>query len=167
MTNKYTPTVSQNFDLGEFISPDIVSHVDASVRSVADDILEHGIEAEEFDKVFSPGTEEAGISDMTVEYAVPSMDPDKFIVYEPPSAPNIPDLSDAAPVIASQEEAVPAHEEIIVEIPQVSRYNSDMMKVKLDTLFFDRKFRDNVRVNILIAILVVVLAMLLVYLLTQ
>jgi len=205
-----TPTLSQSFDIGDFIAPDILSVVDAGVRAVAADIIERGGLAGDIERIIDLRTATPIISDESLSGLVPSMNPDEFMPYEQPKAPVMYgfdefEANDAPeePVLEMEPETEPAfeaedaaeepvvtkfdtfdidvkipdlgnieqtaalvQEDIVIEIPEVSRFNANLFKVKRDTLWFDEKFKSRVRLGILITVIVVVEALLIIYLLT-
>jgi len=57
-------------------------------------------------------------------------------------------------------------EDISLEMPEVSRFNANLFKVKLDTMWFNREFLGSVRLIILIAIIAFVNVILIMYLLS-
>jgi len=204
-------TLSQSFDIGDFIAPDILSVVDATVRAAADDILERGGLVEDIDRIIDLRAAAPYISDASLGGAVPSMNPDEFMPYERPKAPVMTGFDEIAAaailkVSYTQEEpdfetetmteemdedtvtagadtlevdvkipdlgriektAAMIEEDMIVEMPELSRYNANLLKVKLDTLRFDREFMMKLRFTIIIAAIAVVNIFLIYYLLTH
>ena len=204
-------TLSQSFDIGDFIAPDILSVVDASVRAAADDILERDGLVGDINRIIDLRADTPYISDSSLGGLVPSMNPDEFMPYERPQAPIMTGFDeiaaaailkvaavDSEPVsefesgsIGEDEEPVMTEvdtfdvdvkipdlgdieqtadlvqEDIIVEIPEVSRFNANLFKVKLDTLRFDREFMTKVRFIIIIAAIAAVNVLLIYYLLVH
>jgi len=206
----HTLTLSQSFDIGDFIAPDILSVVDASVRAAADNILERDGLVEDIGRIIDLRTDTPYIADALLGGLVPSMDPNVFLPYEKPKAPvmagfedfetaeivldepqaetefeaePLPDLEDEAGMPAAAEidrvdvdvkipdlgnieqTAALVQDGIVIDIPEVSRYNANLFKVKMDTLRFDEKFKTRMRL-IIIAIVAVIEALLIIYLLT-
>jgi len=89
---KFTETLSQTFDIGDFIEPDILSVVDASVRNLSDDILAHANLATDLEKTFKVKAHLFSIRDEILEGSVPPSNPDEFMPYELPGVPVIPDF---------------------------------------------------------------------------
>jgi len=204
-------TLSQSFDIGDFIAPDILSVVDATVRAAADDILERDGLVDDIGRIIDLRAAAPYISDASLGGSVPSMNPDEFMPYERPKAPvmtgfdeiaaaailkvsdtqtepdpeteaeaediveetatvsvetldvdvNIPDLG------RIEKTAALIEEDMIVEMPELSRYNANLLKVKFDTLRFDREFMIKLRFSIIIAAIAVVNVFLIYYLLTH
>ena len=205
-----TPTLSQSFDIGDFIAPDILSVVDASVRAAAADILERGGLVGDMERIIDLRADAPSISDSILDGLVPSMNPDEFMPYDRPEAPLMvgfeefetdliqdePEIEpefiiEAAPLAedVAEEPAVSevdsvdveviipdlgriehtadlVEDDIVVEIPEVSRFNANLFKVKMDTLRFDKKFKARMRLIIIIAVIAIVEAILIIYLLT-
>ena len=82
-----TKTLSQSFDIGDFIAPDILSVVDASVRASAADILDRGGLVDDIERIIDLRTAEPRISDISLGGQVPSMNPDEFMSYDLPKEP--------------------------------------------------------------------------------
>lgn len=204
-------TLSQNFDIGDFIPPDILSVVDAGVRAAAVDIIQREGLKGDLERIVDLRAESFSISDMSIGGLVPSMDPDEFMPYEKPNMPVMtwfdeftaaaaPQKSGAAPELlvstafsheesdnalaaagfdpvdidvkitdlASIEETTAKIQEgMAIEIPEVSNFNANLFKVKMDTLRFDRKFLKRVYLVIVIAFIAVVELLLIIYLLSQ
>ena len=209
-------SLSQSFDIGDFIPPDILIAVDASTREAAADILERDGLTADIERIIDLRTDTPSIQDSMLSALVPSMNPDEFILYDRPKPPEMTGFDEYGPVIPSSEppeeaeppadEAPPESEpeaepeivepflaeydlvdvritipdlgkiehtgdmvedDIIVEMPEVSRYNANLLKVKLDTLRFDREFIIRVRLVSVIVILAVAIALLVTYLLTH
>ena len=92
MRYKYTETLSQTFDIGDFIEPDILSVVDASVQKAGADILARANLANDLEKTFHVKTHIVHVSDAILEGSVPPSNPDDFLIYDPPDMPVIPDF---------------------------------------------------------------------------
>jgi len=185
------PTLSQSFDTGDFIPPDILSIVDAGVRAAAADIIERGGLAADIERIIDPRTVVPRIPDAGFGDRVPSMDPDEFMPYKRPEAPVIsifgePDGEDGTraatgavmdiesrlteididipEVILYREEAPLTAEDITSEIPQISRYDANLLKLRIDTWRFNKALSDRVNRLIWIAGLSAVVIFLIVYL---
>ena len=198
MTRLYT--LSQTFDIGDFIAPDIRAVVDANVRAAAADVIESGGLSGELEKVFVLRMNTPAIPDDDFGGSVPSMNPDEFMPYVKPKAPvivgfdsvtvssaqydlkpekeyateiSVDDDFDSVgldvgiPDLAMIEQAADlVQEDIVIEIPEVARYNANLLKVRFDTLRFNQKLWRRVRLIAIIAAIVIVEAILIVYLLT-
>lgn len=193
---RYSPTLSQTFDIGDFIAPDILSVVDESVRRAGEDVLAHGDLAYELDKTFKVRTSMVYVSDIMPEGNVPPFDPDEFMPYDMPEVPVIPDFNAAdhepvvdAPVIepkvpdaeaetpvietkaplteAAAFRAEPAEEQIAFAIPEPPRVSEGMVMVRRDLLRFDRDFKEKLRIIVTIAAIVAAIILLFLYLLHQ
>ena len=206
-----TPTLSQSFDIGDFIAPDILSVVDSNVRAVAADVLASGgltgnlVKAVDLHmSIFIDSNNDFG-------GLVPSMDPDEFMPYKRPKAPDMTGFeSFEAPIIQEESDPEPEYEieiplgdeneaasqtqtdfdsvdldvgipdlatieqaadmiqeDIVIELPEVSRYNANLLKVKFDTIRFNETLMRRIRIITIITIIVVVNIILIMYLLSQ
>ena len=185
-------TLSQNFDIGDFIAPDILSVVDARTRAVAAGILERGGLTGDITRIIDLRADAPVISDLTLSGSVPSMNPDEFMPYDRPEAPLMPGFDVFEPVsavIAKSEAEGPVmaefdsvelnvaipdlgkieqtadliQDDIALEMPGVSRFNLNLFKVKLDTLRFNREFIRKIRLVILIVIIAILNVILITY----
>ena len=186
----YPPTLSQSFDIGDFIAPDILSVVDASVRAAAEDIIERGSLSDDFERIFNISAGSPVVSEAILRGDIPSMDPDEFLPYEQPETPVISELGmvDELPESADgpqvdidpaevdivipdmahiQTETPFAGEDMVVEIPEITGADEDIMKVNFDTRRFEKQFEANMRVIALIVIIAAAIALLIIYLLHQ
>jgi hypothetical protein len=190
----YSPALSQSFDLGDFIAPDILSVVDASVRATCADVLTQGILVGDLLQTFSAKPNAVFVSDMVFGGAVPSFDPDEFMPYKHPGIPVIPDFdvdeyraeTDAleieagvpdmeadAPVIETGESLAevyagtdePEEERFVFDIPQPPRVSMGMIRVRFDTFGFDEASKEIFRTIMIIAIIAAANVFLLYYLL--
>jgi len=80
-------TLSQKFDVGDFIAPNILSVVDASVRASADDIIDRSDLAGDIERIIDLRADVPGVSGTSFGGRIPSMNPDEFLSYEEPEAP--------------------------------------------------------------------------------
>ena len=207
-------SLSQSFDIGEFIPPDILIAVDASTREAAADILVRGGLTDDIERITDLRADAPSIQDSMLNGLVPSMNPDEFISYDRPKPPEMTGFDDHGLEIAiiepaeepepPAEETLPesepeaesgageqlsaeydlvdvritipdlgriehtgdmVEEDIIVEMPEVSKYNANLIKVKLDTLRFDREFIIKVRLVSVIVVLSGAIVLLVTYLL--
>ena len=185
-------TLSQNFDIGDFIAPDILSVVDARTRAAAAGILERSGLTEDITRIIDVRAAAPDITDLTLSGSVPSMNPDEFMPYDRPKAPFMPGFDEFEPVPAvigksEAEEPVMAEfdsvdlnvaipdlgeieqtadliqDDIAVDMPGVSRFNLNLFKVKLDTLRFNREFIGKLRLVILIVIIALLNVILIMY----
>jgi len=236
-----TPTLSQSFDIGDFIAPDILSVVDANVRAAAADIIERDGLVGDLDRIIDLQADVPRFSEAILAGLVPSMNPDEFLSYDLPEAPEmigfdditepaayeyyddepeieIEDISlseeepeeadfddtetveepetaevcDSVIVIESvevfestevfdsvdveieipdlgniEQTAASVEEDLVVEIPEVSRINTNLLKVKMDTLRFDKKLLSIIRLTVIIAVIAALNIMLIIYLFNQ
>ena len=185
-------TLSQNFDIGDFIAPDILSVVDANTRAAAAGILERGGLSGDITRIIDLRADAPVISDLTLSGSVPSMNPDEFMPYDRPEAPVMPGFEEFEPVsevIAKSEAEEPVmaefdsvelsvaipdlgtiehtadliQDDIAVDMPGVSRFNFNLFKVKLHTLRFNREFMGKLRLVILIVIIAILNVILITY----
>ena len=199
-----TSTLSQNFDSGSFISPDILAAVNASVRAAAENILERDGLVSDIERIIDLRADVPSITDTTFGGLVPSMNPDDFIKYDRPGAPVMAgfEVFEPAPVsiarghesdepgageggayelpaiqfdslnieviipdlVAIEQTADLIQDDIALEMPEISRFNANLFRVKLDTLRFNMGFRQKLRLVILIAIIAFVNVLLIMYL---
>ena len=176
-------TLSQSFDTGDFIAPDILQSVDAGVRASAFDITGQDGLADGSGQSFIVEAAAPVIPDVDIISGLPSLDPDEFMPYETPKTPEVTDFdfqkvweSASSPVpekteITADEKSrvllEPYHvqEDIIVEIPEISPVNADLQKVQADTRQFDKGFREKARVYVFLAAIAAAVVILLIYLL--
>ena len=92
MTYSYSPTLSQTFDFGDFIEPDIVSVVDASVQRACAEALAQGNLDGDLVRTFHVLPSSFPENFAIPEEVVPSEDPDEFMFYDQPDMPIIPDF---------------------------------------------------------------------------
>ena len=183
-----TLTLSQGFDAGDFIAPDILKTVDASVRASAADILEQSSLGGDLEQLFDIQAAAPIVSDAALYLGVPSMNPDEFMPYEPPKMPEIADFDfSRAWESATEEEPEevdikipdadefhaaedPVKEDFIVEIPVADQAYADLRKVQIDTLQFDKAHqarKARVRAVVFTVIIAAVVVVLILYLLSQ
>jgi len=210
-------TLSQSFDIGDFIPPDILTAIDASTRAAAASILERDGLTDDIERIIDLRADTPRIPDAVLSGLVPSMNPDEFMSYDRPKPPEMTGFDDNGPVMAFNEppaeaedeedaeadfesdaEAEPEPEEpfiaeyemvdiniaipdlakiehtadlveddIEVEMPELSRFNANLFKVKLDTLRFNREFMIRVRLVSVIVILSAAIILLITYLFTH
>jgi len=106
-----TKTLSQSFDIGDFIAPDILSVVDASVRESAADILDRGGLVGDLERIIDLRTTEPRITDISLGGLVPSMNPDEFISYDLPKEPEMAGFDFFEPAVEMQPSYVSEVEE--------------------------------------------------------
>ena len=186
-------TLSQSFDVGDFISPDILSIIDAGVRADAAGILIRERLVDDISRIIDLHADVPIIYDPLYEGLVPSMNPDKFLHYDLPETPVIAgfdmtkksedemelkleeavlldpvDVNISMPDLGTIEKtATMMQEDIVIDMPEISRFNANLFKVKLDTLRFDKKFTKRVQLFIAIIIIAAIEFVLILYLLNQ
>ena len=140
MSYKYTETLSQTFDIGDFIEPDILSVVDASVRKSGADILARANLANDLEKTFNVKAQIVQVSDAILEGSVPPSNPDDFLKYDLPDMPVIPDFY-AEDYEKEAEAPIEVEAPIIIE-PEVTEKETETLEIEAEAYLDTETYLD-------------------------